>query len=400
MRIARHLVSNAEWLAFIDAGGYTTPSLWLSDGWAAACRRKAGRRPAIGGRRTAPGIDDARRAAADRPGGARHACQLLRGRRLRPLCRQASAERGRVGSCRSRRRDRRRLSASLGNGRAAPICLIPATAPPQGALGEYNGKFMVSQMVLRGSSLATPEGHERVSYRNFFYPPARWQFSGLRLAEFNVEESMMVALARSRRISPQDAGTARLRGRRARWLERDAEAGAAEIFLRRRRLAVVRAHHRTAGILPDPLRDADPARPRRARSRKLIPAGAALVEFGSGSSKKARILLRAAPPLAAYVPVDICGEMIEQEAAELRPDFPGLKVLPVTADITQVVRACRAGAGGAGTRRLFSRLHHRQFRAARGGGLPAQCRDAFWARRDADHRRRSDQAGRGAQRRL
>jgi dimethylhistidine N-methyltransferase len=68
---------------------------------------------------------------------------------------------------------------------------------------------------------------------------------------------------------------------------------------------------------------------------KLIPQGAALIEFGSGSSKKARILLRAAPRLAAYVPVDICGEMIEQEAAELRPDFPGLKVLPVTADITQ-----------------------------------------------------------------
>ncbi len=66
---------------------------------------------------------------------------------------------------------------------------------------------------------------------------------------------------------------------------------------------------------------------------KLIPEGAALVEFGSGSSKKARILLRAAPKLAAYVPVDICGEMIEQEAAELRPDFPQLKVLPVTADI-------------------------------------------------------------------
>ena len=66
---------------------------------------------------------------------------------------------------------------------------------------------------------------------------------------------------------------------------------------------------------------------------KLIPEGAALVEFGSGSSKKARIVLSAAPKLAAYVPVDICGEMVEQEAMELRPDFPNLKVLPVTADI-------------------------------------------------------------------
>jgi L-histidine Nalpha-methyltransferase len=68
---------------------------------------------------------------------------------------------------------------------------------------------------------------------------------------------------------------------------------------------------------------------------KLIPAGAVLVELGSGSYKKARILLRAAPQLAAYVPVDICGEMLEQEAAELRPDFPNLAVLPVAADFTQ-----------------------------------------------------------------
>jgi dimethylhistidine N-methyltransferase len=68
---------------------------------------------------------------------------------------------------------------------------------------------------------------------------------------------------------------------------------------------------------------------------KLIAPGAALVEFGSGSNKKARILLAAAPVLAAYVPVDICGEMVEQEAAELRPDFPDLNVRPVTADITR-----------------------------------------------------------------
>jgi len=66
---------------------------------------------------------------------------------------------------------------------------------------------------------------------------------------------------------------------------------------------------------------------------KLIPQGAALVEFGSGSSKKVRILLRAAPRLAAYVPVDICAEMLEQEAIDLQPDFPQLKVLPVKADI-------------------------------------------------------------------
>ena len=59
----------------------------------------------------------------------------------------------------------------------------PRFKPAPGAVGEYNGKFMSGQMVLRGSAAITPPGHARITYRNFFYPQQRWQFTGVRLAE-------------------------------------------------------------------------------------------------------------------------------------------------------------------------------------------------------------------------
>jgi L-histidine Nalpha-methyltransferase len=146
---------------------------------------------------------------------------------------------------------------------------------------------------------------------------------------------MMPALARSRRISPQDTATAAF--------EADVLDG---LSVTPKRVASKYFYDAEGSLLFERITELPEYYPTRCEMQilrerageigKLVPSGSALVEFGSGSSKKARILLRAAPPLAAYVPVDICGEMIEQEAAELRPDFPGLKVLPVTADITQI----------------------------------------------------------------
>ncbi len=184
VRIARHLVSNAEWLAFIDAGGYATPSLWLSDGWAAAqvegwqapgyWRQKEGTWFAL----TLAGLQPVDPAAPVTHISYYEADAFARfaGKHLPSETEwEVAARAGLIA-------DTFGIAWQWTRSAYLPY---PGYRAAEGALGEYNGKFMVSQMVLRGSSLATPEGHARVSYRNFFYPGARWQFNGLRLAEFN-----------------------------------------------------------------------------------------------------------------------------------------------------------------------------------------------------------------------
>jgi ergothioneine biosynthesis protein EgtB len=183
MRIARHLVTNAEWFAFIEAGGYATPSLWLSDGWTAVqtegwqapgyWRNKDGGWHTM----TLAGVKPVDPAAPvlhvsyyEAEAFARFAGKHLPSEAEWEIAARAGLMADAYGTAWQWTR-----SAYLP---------YPGYRAAEGALGEYNGKFMVSQMVLRGSSLATPEGHERVSYRNFFYPPARWQFTGVRLAEF------------------------------------------------------------------------------------------------------------------------------------------------------------------------------------------------------------------------
>ena len=183
MRIARHLVTNGEWLEFIEARGYTTPALWLSDGWTTV-QTEGWQAPGYWRKKddtwhmmTLGGLMPVDRAAPIQHVSYYEADAFARfaGKHLPSEAEWEVAARANVMA------DAFGIAWQWTRSAYLPY---PGYRAAEGALGEYNGKFMVNQMVLRGSSFATPEGHERVTYRNFFYPPARWQFTGLRLAEF------------------------------------------------------------------------------------------------------------------------------------------------------------------------------------------------------------------------
>jgi conserved hypothetical protein TIGR03440 len=199
--LANRLVTNAEYLAFVREGGYREPGLWLSDGWA-TLQREAWQHPIywqddLASEFTLAGVREldphepvchlsyyeaeafARWAGARLPTEAEweSAAQdiaidgnLQDAQRFQP--RAASGDAGLL-----------QLYGDVWEWTASPYVSYPGFRPLPGSLGEYNGKFMCGQWVLRGGSCVTPRDHLRASYRNFFPPQARWQFAGLRLGQ-------------------------------------------------------------------------------------------------------------------------------------------------------------------------------------------------------------------------
>jgi ergothioneine biosynthesis protein EgtB len=183
VRIARSLVTNAQWLDFIADGGYATPSLWLSDGWAAV--QAEGWEPP-GYRRNMEAAAHTRTRTGPRPvdpaAPVCHVSYYEADAFARWMGKDLPTEQEWEVAARSGLIDD--AFGIVWQWTRSAYSPYPGYRAASGALGEYNGKFMINQMVMRGYSLATPADHSRPSYRNFFHPPARWQFSGLRLVDY------------------------------------------------------------------------------------------------------------------------------------------------------------------------------------------------------------------------
>ena len=204
-RLANRLVTNGEFLEFVCAGGYDDARLWLSDGWALA-RREGWQRPIYwsasleeeftltGMQELNPDTPLAHVSYYEADAFARWAGARLPGEFEWEM---AVGTMPRTGNF-VERREWHPQAAGPAAGSADDTLLqmfgdvwewtqsayapYPGYSPAAGALGEYNGKFMINQLVLRGGSCVTSQEHIRASYRNFFPPGARWQFSGVRLA--------------------------------------------------------------------------------------------------------------------------------------------------------------------------------------------------------------------------
>jgi len=203
--VANRLTTNREYLEFLEDGGYSRPELWLSDGWAAA-RQNNWNSPLYWHKDNGAWMQftlmGLRNLVLDEP-----VCHVsyyeadayARWKKVRLLREEewetvaaSQAIQGNflenasfhpITASSNNNSSLSQLFGDVWEWTSSPYISYPGFQPLEGSLGEYNGKFMANQFVLKGGSCATPQSHIRATYRNFFYPHSRWQFSGIRLAK-------------------------------------------------------------------------------------------------------------------------------------------------------------------------------------------------------------------------